>query len=160
MAGLVDIYLQDHEAGQVVGKELARRCLSSNRGTELGEFLEAFVAELDVDAATLHDAMHRLGVRPAPAKQAVAWTAEKAARLKLNGRLLRYSPLSRVEELEALSLAVEGKLAGWLVLRDLATRDARLARTDLDDAIRRARQQRRQLERFRRQAAHEAFVSA
>ena len=36
------------------------------------------------------------------------WVAEKAGRLKLNGSLLTYSPLSRLVELEGLSLGVEG----------------------------------------------------
>ena len=39
----------------------------------------------------------------------MAWSAEKFGRLKLNGQLSGYSPLSRLEELEILALVAEGK---------------------------------------------------
>ena len=77
----ISIYLNDHLAGSVVAAELARR-----------------------------SAMDLEGVRVDRAKLAAAWVAEKAGRLKLNGSVFSYSPLSRLEELEFLSLAVEGKL--------------------------------------------------
>ena len=54
--------------------------------------------EEDVDA--LRDLMARLGVKPDRVKEAMGWTAEKLGRLKLNGQLLGYSPLSRLVELE------------------------------------------------------------
>ena len=56
-------------------------------------------------------------------KLSAAWAAEKAARLKLNGRLLSRSPLSSLEELEMLRLGVEGKAAGWRTLRALAVHE-------------------------------------
>jgi len=46
-----------------------------------------------------------------PATLAGAWILEKAGRLKLNGRLSGYSPLSRLVELEGLWVGVEGKLS-------------------------------------------------
>jgi len=64
--------------------------------------------------------MDELDVGIDRAKQFVAWTAEKAGRLKLNGRLLGYSPLSRVEELEALRLGVTGKRMLWIALDELS----------------------------------------
>ena len=38
-----------------------------------------------------------------------AWTAEELERLKLNGQLAGYSPLSRLVELEGLAVGIEGK---------------------------------------------------
>jgi hypothetical protein len=82
---------------------------------------------------------------------------EKAGRLKLNGRLTEYSPLSRLEEIELLALGVAGKLALWQALRDTHGDDARLRGVDLDALVDRARAQRRSLERQRRKAAREAL---
>jgi hypothetical protein len=79
--------------------------------------------------------------------------AEKAARLKLNGRLLSRSPLSSLEELEMLRLGVEGKAAGWRTLRTLAETDSRLNRGRLDELMAGAREQAGLLEELRVQAA-------
>jgi hypothetical protein len=106
----------------------------------------------------LADAMDRLGVGPDRVKVAGGFLAEKAGRLKLNGRLRGYSPLSRVIELEGLMLGVTGKLACWRALAEL--NDPRLAGLDLAGLIERAERQRDGLERFRREAAAAAFVGA
>jgi hypothetical protein len=86
-------------------------------------------------------------------KISAAWAAEKAARLKLNGRLLARSPVSSLEELEMLRLGIEGKAAGWRTLRALADTDSRLNRDGLDELIIRARQQADLLEELRIHAA-------
>ena len=86
-----------------------------------------------------------------------AWAGEKLGRLKLNGSLLSYSPLSRLEEIEGLSLGVEGKLGLWQALKVTHGDDGRLRGVDLDALITRARSQRRRLERQRRRAAEEAL---
>jgi hypothetical protein len=84
----------------------------------------------------------------------VAWSAEKVGRLKLNGQLTGYSPLSRLEELEILSLGVEGKLAMWRALDRAGVPEA-----DLEILIKRAQSQRRRLERQRLDAATEALAA-
>ena len=50
------------------------------------------------------------------------WAVEKIGRLKPNGQLTGYSPLSRVVELEGLALGITGKLSLWKALRELSTR--------------------------------------
>ena len=45
--------------------------------------------------------------------------AEKLGRLKLNGRLRGYSPLSRLLELEGLLIGITGKMALWKTLAEL-----------------------------------------
>ena len=50
--------------------------------------------------------MEALGARVDRLKAAAAWGGEKLGRLKLNGQLRGYSPLSRVVELEGLALGV------------------------------------------------------
>jgi hypothetical protein len=90
-------------------------------------------------------------------KTVLAWAAEKVARLKPNGHVLTRSPLSRVVELEALRLGVEGKAAGWRTLRARAERDARLDGARLYELVKRATRQIDELERLRVEAAVEAF---
>jgi hypothetical protein len=86
-------------------------------------------------------------------KVAAAWLSEKATRLKLNGELLRYSDLSRLEELELLALGVRGKLAMWDALILTHAKDRRLEGRDLEGARYRARSQLRRLERLRQRSA-------
>lgn len=53
-------------------------------------------------------------------RQAVAWLAEKAGRLKLNGRLVRRSPMTPLLETELMRAGIEGKLGLWETLETLA----------------------------------------
>jgi hypothetical protein len=154
---LLSIYLNDHLAGATVGLELARRTHSQNKETELGRYFERLVEDLNEDRESLKSVMDVLNVPINQAKKAAGWLAEKVGRLKFNGRLMGYSPLSRVEELEALCIGVEGKLSLWRTLKIAAEADERLAGVDLDGLVRRAEQQRADLERFRVAAATEAF---
>jgi hypothetical protein len=154
---LLGIYLNDHLAGEVAGRELAQRCRDSNSDTDLGRYLDQFLAELKQDRAQLEAIMDRLGVRRDTVKQGAAWIAEKVARLKLNGYLRGYSPLSRLVETETLCLGIEGKLALWRTLMRISTGEPRLASFDLAELERRASRQRAFMEEFRLEAAARAF---
>jgi hypothetical protein len=101
--------------------------------------------------------MRGLGIGIDRLKVVGGWGAEKLGRLKLNGRLWGYSPLSRVIELEGLLLAVSGKLALWRSLQHLLAKFPQLAGLDLPSLIGRAEGQVAQLERHRLLAATEAF---
>ncbi|HEY6551003.1 MAG TPA: hypothetical protein VIY71_07385 [Solirubrobacterales bacterium] len=153
---LLAIYLNDHLAGATGGVELARRARSSNRGTKLGEALEGVCGEIEVDRTTLERVMERLEVKRNGPKVAGAWAAEKLGRLKLNGQLTGYSPLSRLVELEMLHIGITGKIQLWQALEE--TQSARLAQFDLPGLIKRAESQRATIERLRLDAAREAFA--
>jgi hypothetical protein len=150
------IYLNDHLAGAVAGHELARRAAASNRGNEYGAALEEIVREIEEDAESLRQLMEQLDIEPDRVKLALGWTGEKVGRLKLNGQVLGYSPLSRLIELEGLMLGVSGKLALWQGLLRVFE-DPRLRGIDLAQLRDRARNQRRRLEELRRKAAVEAL---
>ncbi len=156
---LLEIYLADHLAAATAGAALAHRAARSNDGTALGEALRRLAGEIDADRETLRRIVAQLGFRESKAKDAVAWVGEKAGRLKLNGQLRGYSPLSRVLELEALSVGVAGKLALWQSLQSLPALGERLAAFDLDELAERARRQRAEIEEHRLRAAGEAFGS-
>lgn len=155
---LLAIYLNDHLAGATLGRALARRAARSNRGTPLGAFLEQLVREIEEDKSSLEDVLPRLGVKRSAVKPALALVAERMGRLKLNGRLVRYSPLSRLLELEGLVIGVTGKRALWRSLRELG--EPRLAGVDLDELERRAEAQIAELERHRVEAARRALGSS
>ena len=151
--GLLGIYLNDHLAGATGGGELARRMAGSHPDPGQQATLGRLAADIAQDRMALLDLMAALGVPVRRYKVGVAWAAEKAGRLKLNGSLLGRSPLSNLEELEMLRLGVEGKAAGWRTLRELAKTDGRLRPGTLDELTSRAREQASLLEELRVQAA-------
>lgn len=112
----LSIYLNDHLAAFVALRDVAARARRSNEGSPLSRYLGEVEAELEDSRATLARAMRDLGVRRDPFKRAAAWTAEKVGRLKLNGHLVSYSPLSRVLELEGLIAGAELETRTWAAL--------------------------------------------
>lgn len=156
----LSIYLNDHLAGATAGVELAKRTARSNIGTSYGGELERLRADIERDRASLVEIMTRLGVSRSPVKGPLAWSAEKIGRLKLNGRIRGYSPLSRVVEVEGLSIGVRGKIHLWTSLRELAARDERLEAGMLDELLARGRDQAGRLDDLRRRAVHEALVES
>ena len=157
-AGPLGIYLNDHLGGSTGGIELARRAARAHRGTPAGEVLGRIVAEIDEDRQALLRMMRTLDVPVQRYKVALGWAAEKASRLKPNGRVLRRSPLSSVVELESLRIGIEGKAAGWRVLRAVAEREPRLDAALLDRLLGRAGEQADAVEELRLRAATEAFT--
>jgi hypothetical protein len=155
--GHLSIYLNDHLAGATAGLDLARHLADKNGSTDYGPVLSALAEEIEQDRTTLTTLMDHLSVGQDRVKVALSWGVGKVGRLKPGGELLGYTPLSRFEQLEALSLGVEGKLGLWQALRATHGTDPRLGTIDLDELIARARSQRRRLERLRIRAAGEAL---
>jgi hypothetical protein len=154
---MLGIYLNDHLAGSTAGTELARRIARSHVGRRESSVLETFAEEVAQDRASLLDIMARLAIPVRGYKMRAAWIGEKAGRLKLNGYLLGRSPLSTLEELEMMRLAVEGKAAGWRTLRAVAKLDARLDPAELDELLARAERHAELIEDFRIRAAAEVI---
>jgi hypothetical protein len=152
---LLTIYLNDHLAAATAACELARRAARSNRGSSYGNFLERLAGEIEQDRDSLLRVMSSLDVRVSRVKVIGGWGAEKLGRLKLNGRLLGYSPLSRVLELETLALGVSGKLALWRSLQRLQPDQPELATFRLADLQARAERQLKRLETHRLRAVAE-----
>ena len=154
---LLQIYLNDHLGGATAGCELARRALSNNEGTDLGTFLRQLVIDLEEDKATLEELIERLELKKSVFKQSAGWMAEKAGRLKLNGQITGYSNLSRLLELEGLTIGIQGKLSLWENLKTIVDHDSRLATFDLDRMIERARSQQIGVEQYKTAAAATAL---
>jgi hypothetical protein len=149
------IYVNDHRAAATGGVSLAQRCERSNTSSPLGAELRALVEEIAEDAATLEAVASRLSVTPDPVKRVLAQVGEIVGRLKLNGRLHGYSPLSRLLELEALMAGIDAKRSLWRSLGSLHRSD--LEEFDFDELERRASAQHTRLVPFHMDAARTAF---
>ncbi len=103
--------------------------------------------------------MAELGIHRSRAKNAAAWLAERASRLKPNGRLRGEPSMQRLHELETLSLGIAGKLALWQALR-VVPEVAAFAGIDLPALEERARSQRERVEAERMAFARAALASA
>lgn len=153
---LLGLYLTDHLAVATAG--LARLELMTSRyqdtpfHAELAEVTEQLRGEREL----YRDLLDRLGVPPRRHRQAAAWLAERAGRLKLNGRVVRPSPLSPVLEAEVLRSVVLAGTGAWQTLRDHA--DALgLDPDQLDELVARADRQVATLDRFHAWARARAF---
>ena len=152
------IYLNDHYAGSTAGVELAKRAANNSRGNaEFGPALAALASEIDEDRDSLKRIMDRLDVSEDRIKASIFWLGEKVGRLKPNGELLQFSPLSRVVELEGLITGVAGKLSLWRTLIALAPQDHRLDEGELQVLAGRAEDQLQRLHALRGAAALIAF---
>jgi hypothetical protein len=146
------IYLNDHLAGATLGVELARRLRASNEGDpEFGPALTELCAEIEADRETLKAVMDQLGVGQSKLKPLAATLGERLGRLKLNGRLWGYSPLSRLDELELLQIGVVGKRRLWRALERTHAGD--LQDFELGALAERATEQLRRLEALHLKAA-------
>jgi hypothetical protein len=154
---LLGVYLNDHLAGSAAGIELAEKLRDNHKGTELGDAMAALHRDIAQDKDALEELMRHLEVERHPVKEAAGWMLEKLSRLRLSPALTGGAELTRLLETEALSLGIEGKLAMWLALKEAAAADRRLAATDFDRLIERARGQRRTLEPHRLAAAVQSF---
>jgi hypothetical protein len=151
-------YLNDHLAGATAGGELVRRAARENEGSELGAFLSELAVEIAADRDTLETIMSELGVKTDRAKVAAGWAVEKVGRLKPNAQLRGYSPLSPLVELEGLLVGIQGKLALWRALAEIAE-EVGLDRARLEALAARAEGQQADVERHRLEVARRALTA-
>ncbi len=113
-------YLQDHLAGSVAALQLMETLADHERGRPLEAELRALHAEVSEEQATLREILGRLGGEESRLKQVAAWLTEKmhVARLALAER--SHPALARLDGLESLALGLQGKLALYRALGDVA----------------------------------------
>lgn len=151
-------YLNDHLLGATLGTELVRRAAGENRGSDLGAFLGGLAREIEDDRDTLVALMRELGVKTDRLKVAAGWIGEKLGRLKPNAQLRGYSPLSPLVELEGLLIGIQGKLAMWRVLAEVA-QELGLDRARFEALAVRAERQQADVERHRLEVGHRALTA-
>jgi hypothetical protein len=156
---LLGAYLHDHLAGAAGGVELARRAAREQADTPAGPVLARLAEEIEQDRAALRGILGDLGLSDHHVHEGITWLVEKASRLKPNGQLIGRSPLTSLVEVETLRIALVGKLAGWVSLRQLADHDSRLDADQLDRLIARGTEQADTAEGLRKAIASNVFLT-
>ena len=135
------IYLRDHFAGSSAGLSLVKRCRAANLGTPWEPLLTELESEISADRRALEEMMRRLSIAPSAVKSILGSAADLVGRMKTNGHLAGYSPLSRLLELELLAAGVFTKRNLWRSLREVVDDHDELRSDELDELIRGATSQ-------------------
>ena len=102
MSDPLAIYLNDHMAGAGVAIDLLKT-MKERHDASLSQFAASILVEVEEDEETLRSIAKNIGSGSNVFKEAAAWLAEKASRLKLGqvrretSAPLRYSNSSRLE---------------------------------------------------------------
>jgi hypothetical protein len=153
----LDVYLNDHLAGSAAAVDLVERIRASNEGTALAAHLEGLRLEIEQDRDILGEVMTRLGVVRSTPKQLAGKVMETLSRFRLSERITGSADVTRLLELETLSLGIEGKLLLWRSLSEAAGARPELAEFDLPALAAGAVSQRAGVEPFRLEAAAAAL---
>jgi hypothetical protein len=156
-AKALETYLNDHLAGSRLGVDLAERLREMTEGTPREATMATLAAEIAEDRDKLAELIERVGASENQVKQATAWVAEKASRLKLSGVGSGDDDYGLFLSLETLSLGVAGKLGLWEALLQQAPGHDGLDPVVLGELAARARKQREVLERERLAVAASAL---
>lgn len=130
---LLRTYLRDHDSGALAGARRLGSAAQAHRDPQARAELSRLHSEVEEDRRSLAAVMERLDITPDPVKRLVVVAGEQLGRLKPNGFLTERSPLTDVVELEALSMAVTGKLRLWETLESLGPE---VTLTDPDELVR------------------------
>lgn len=152
-----DVYLNDHLAAAAAAVELVERLVANNEDEALDTLLTDLGQDIEADRTTLKAVMERLGVQPSTPKQLAGKVLETLSRFRLNERVTGSADVSRLMEIETVSLGIEGKLSLWRALGHVIGSRPELASFDLQGLADRAIQQRSALEPFRLDAAAKAL---
>ena len=155
----IDVYLNDHLAGAMLGSDLAEQIQAQSHGTALGELMESLAPQIEQDRQTLIELMRQLESSKNPVKQATSWIAEKASRAKFSGMTSGEPELGTFMALETLALGARGKACLWTALKQVADQHPPIASMNLDELIDRAHTQHAALERERLAAATRALAN-
>lgn len=85
----IDVYLNDHLAGAMLGSDLAEHIRDQNDDTPLGDLMQSLAPQIEEDRRTLIGLMQLMDTSESRVKQAGAWVTDKVSRAKLRGGDLR-----------------------------------------------------------------------
>jgi hypothetical protein len=151
------VYLHDHLAGSNFATELLKSLRDQDAHPELATFAVTLLAEVEKDASILRGVLDQIGKSPLDVKEALAWVAEKASRLKLQHQ--KPESLGTFEALETLSLGIMGKLALWNVLATITGLDPRIPRLNFEKLAASAKDQFVRVEEHRMKLARFVFAN-
>lgn len=150
-------YLRDHLAGARAALDLLAFLRNDAAEPEVQELAADLEREIGEERRDLEAVAERVGGSN-PLKDAAAWFAERVSRMKLGRDGDGGLPL--FEAVEALALALQGKLALARALALLAGTDRRLAGMDYVELGRRTERQFARLERVRQGLVPRTFIVA
>jgi hypothetical protein len=153
----MDVYLNDHLAGAMLGSDLAKQIRDQHENTPLGDRMRSIAPQIEEDRQTLIALMQQMGTSRNPVKQATAWATEKASHVKFRGMTSGEPDLGTFMAVESLALGVLGKLSLWRALAQVADQYPAIASVNLDELIDRARTQYDLLEHERLAASRQAL---
>jgi hypothetical protein len=148
-------YLNDHLAGARFAIALLERLRDAYPDASHRQFATTLLGEIEADRLVLQNLADQVGGDTNAFKEATAWLAEKASRVKL--RLGSGDELALYEALETLSLGILGKLKLWQALATVADGQPWLKRLDLNELAERAKSQHEGVETRRLAAARSLF---
>lgn len=151
------LYLRDHWAAAGGGVSLARRISAENHSTPWAGELQELALQIAADDSMLQSIRMfiRTGSGRGRLRRRMVVVTERLSRLKLNGRLVRYSPLSRVLEAEGLISGITAKQRLWLAMRESVATE--LPDFDFDRLVDRAESQLITMRAFHLWAVTRAF---
>jgi len=117
---LLGLYLADHLTGSTAGLGRFQRMAADYTDLPLHPELAEIVEQVRREREVLVQLLHDLGLPRRWHRHFLAGVGERIGRFKLNGRLVRRSPMSVVLETELMRSAVVGKLGVWQVLEEYA----------------------------------------
>lgn len=157
MSDRLATYLQDHLAGATFGINLLASLRDQYEGNSFSTTIAAVLQEVEEDRKTLQQLAEGIGGGEDALKDATAWLAEKATRLKF--RFGSDPDLGAFEALELMSLGILGKRALWQALQQLAAHEPRLQSLDFPSLISRAESQYQRIGALRRAHASRALMA-
>jgi hypothetical protein len=153
-------YLTNHLAGSDAALELLEHLANSQADSPYAGLLVEIRTEVEEERQVLEALISDIGSSESFPRQATAWLTGKLSEVKLRLDDPDTGPLHALEGLEAVSLALAGKLALWEAMAATADQipDLRSAGTDFAELIERSRTQRHKVEKARLRAARDAFM--
>jgi hypothetical protein len=145
-------YVHDHLAGARFAISLLDDLSKQDQDVRIQRFAQQLRPEIEADVSDLQQLADRLGDPGNAMKEAAAWIAQKASRVKL----ATHDALGGFESIEMLCVGILGKLALWKALQTLLP-DSRLESLDLAKLAKRAIQQHAEAETLRLELAASAL---
>lgn len=117
---LLGIYLNDHYAGASAGRKRMANMAKMYEGSPLGPELRIIANQVDEETRSLEGLIRDLGISRSRHLVVLATIGERLGRFKLNGRVIRVSPLTPLVEAEFMRSAIVAKIGLWRTLMDLS----------------------------------------
>jgi hypothetical protein len=151
----LSVYLHDHLAGSHFAIQLLDSLSRRYPGRNPGIFAAAMLVDVKEDQKVLECIIERVGKSTFDLKDAMAWLAEKASRVKLRDD--QPEGIGTFEAVEILGLGIMGKASLWQTLSAIAQLEPKLAKWDYVALSMRAQGQYKRVEAYRLSFAPVAF---